>query len=494
MTIISLWWFFPASTNPDVVRNELIAMSDSLSTREGIERVAISMGSAPSHYCLVRPMTSGGDCYGELIVNCPDYKTVVKEIPIIRNQLRELYPDAYIRIRKYNFSISTSHTVEVEFAGPDPAVLRELSEKAEAIMRKSPYVDPYSVQNNWKPRGKTFIADYVQQDAVRAGVSRGDVANAILAATDGMPVGVLTDNDRMVTLNMLVRNADGSRIADLGSAPVWSMMNVHLSNDDLNSALQGGEAMSRLQDKMFSSVPLSSVTNGVEMKWDEDVVLRLNGQRVIEAECDPDPDRDDATPAKVLADIQDEIESIPLPPGYSMRWVGEGETSGEAIGNLMKFVPLTIFIILIILLFLFGSWKKVGLILVCLPFVICGIAPSLLISGEAMTFMAIIGLMGLFGMMTKNGIVLVDEINRLQSEGVEPYKAVIDATISRVRPVLMASLTTIVGMIPLVADPMYSSMAIVIMGGLTIGTIITLMLLPLFYCVFFKIRKPKTIQ
>lgn len=482
--------FFPAESDANMVRDQLVEMSDSLSKKEGIDRVAVSTGSAPAHYCLVRPMTAGGDCYGELIIDCPDYNTVLKEIPDIRRTLREKYPDAYIRIRKYNFSISTTHTVEVEFAGPDPAVLRQLSEQAEGIMSKSIYVDPYSVQNNWKPRGKSFVAKYVQPDALRAGVGRGDIANAILAATDGMTVGVINDNDKTVMVNMLVRQPDGSRITDLGSVPVWSMMNVHMSNDELNSAIHGGDGMSRLQDKMFRTVPLGSVTDGVDMEWDEDVVLRLNGQRVIEAECDPNPDRDDATPAKVLASIEDEINNIKLPPGYSMRWVGEGETQGEAIGNLMKFVPLTIFIILIILLFLFGSWKKVGLILLCLPFVVCGIAPALLLSREAMTFMAIIGLMGLIGMMTKNGIVLVDEINRLQNEGEHPYNAVVNATISRVRPVLMASLTTIVGMIPLVPDPMYSSMAIVIMGGLTMGTIITLLLLPLFYSTFYKIRKP----
>lgn len=94
----------------------------------------------------------------------------------MRQQLREQYPDAYIRIRKYNFSITTSHTVEVEFTGPDPAVLRDLSAQAEAVMRRSPYVDAYSVQNNWKPTGKSFVAEYVQQDALRSGIVRGDVA------------------------------------------------------------------------------------------------------------------------------------------------------------------------------------------------------------------------------------------------------------------------------------------------------------------------------
>lgn len=484
--------FFPSASDPDMVRDQLLEMSGKVSENPAVERVAVSQGSAPAHYCLVRPMTSGGDCYGELIVDCKDYKTVLEQIPTIRRQLREEYPDAYIRVRKYNFSISTSHTVEVEFAGPDPAVLRDLSRQAEDIMRRSPYIDAYSVQNNWKPAGKALIAGYVQPNGLRAGINRSDVANALMAATDGMPVGVLNDNDRMVTLNLQVRNADGSRITDIGQIPVWSMLNMHLSNEELQGALGGGQAMSDLQDKLFRATPLNNVAPDIRLEWDEDVVMRLNGRRVIEAECDPNPDCPQATPAKAVSSIKDQIENIPLPDGYTMRWVGEGEIQGEAIGNLMKFVPITIFLILAILLLLFNSWRKVILILLCFPFVFCGITPSLLLTGQPMTFMAIIGMLGLIGMMVKNAIVLVDEINRLQTEvHMHPYKAVIEATVSRVRPVLMASLTTIVGMIPLVTDPMYASMAITIMGGLTVGTIITLILLPLFYTAMFRIGRPR---
>ena len=486
--------FFPSATNADSVRDRLLEMSELLSENQEIIRVAASQGSAPAHYCLVRPMTNGGDCYGELTVDCKDYKTIQEQIPLVRKQLREAFPEAYIRIRKYNFSISTSHTVEVEFAGPDPAVLRDLSAQAEAIMRECPYVDAYSVQNNWKPTGKALIADYVQQDALRAGIGRSDVANALLAATDGMPVGVLNDQERMVLLNLQVRNEDGSRISNLEDIPVWSMMNLHLSNEELQAALAGGQGMSELQDKVFRATPLGNVAKDIRLEWDEDLVLRLNGRRVIEAECDPNPDCEEATPAKVVAEIQDKIEAIPLPRGYTMRWVGEGEIQGEAIGNLMKFIPITIFLILAILLLLFNSWRKVLLILICFPFVFCGITPSLLLSGQPMTFMSIIGLMGLIGMMVKNAIVLVDEINRLQTEErTDPYSSVVEATVSRVRPVLMASLTTIVGMIPLVTDPMYSSMAITIMGGLAVGTLITLILLPIFYTAMFHIRKPAKI-
>lgn len=482
--------FFPADTNADEVRDRLLEMSAKLSERSDVERVSVSQGSAPAHYCLVRPMTNGGDCYGELIVDCKDYDTVLKQIPEVRRMLREQYPDAYIRLRKYNFSIATSHTVEVEFSGPDPEVLRQLSRQAEDIMRRCPYVDRYSVQNNWKPSGKALVAQYVPEDALRAGVGRGDVANALMAATDGLTVGVLQEQDRPVLINLQMRNADGSRIRSLNDIPVWSTMNMHLPEDKLTSALAGGGNLEEIQDGMFRAIPLSQVSPGIKLQWDEDVVLRLNGQRVIEAECDPNPDMDEATPAKIVSEIQKDIEAIHLPDGYHMRWVGEGEVQGEAIGNLMKFVPITIFLILAILLLLFNSWRKVILILICFPFVFCGIVPSLLATGQPMTFMAIIGMMGLIGMMVKNAIVLVDEIGRLQKEeNLSPYKAVIEATVSRVRPVLMASLTTIVGMIPLLSDPMYSSMSITIMGGLAVGTLITLILLPIFYTVLFRIQK-----
>ena len=483
-------YYLPAQSSPDRVRHDLLEMSDWLKQNPKIERVAASMGSAPAHYCLVRPMTSGGDCYGELMVDCKDYNTVVEQIPAIRDTLRSRYPDAYIRIRKYNFSITTTHTVEARFSGPDPAVLRGLAQQAEEVMRRCRYVDPYSVQNNWKPKGKTLVADYVRRDALRSGIERSDIGNALLAATDGMTCGVINDQDRMVRINLMVRNADGSKIEDLREIPVWSSMNMHITNEDIQAVMRGTKGAEQIQDDIYKSVPLGNVTSDVHLSWDEGVVLRVNGQRAIEAECDPNPYLDEATPAKVMASIQGEIEQIPLPTGYTLTWAGEGETQSESNGNLLGFLPLTFFIILLILLLLFNNWKKVLLILVCFPFVFCGITPSLLGFGQPFTFMAIIGMMGLIGMMVKNAIVLMDEIGRLQDEEHKaPYVAVVEATVSRVRPVLMASLTTIIGMVPLLGDPMYGSMAICIMGGLAMGTIITLILFPLFYTAAFHIKK-----
>ncbi|MEG1573716.1 MAG: efflux RND transporter permease subunit [Bacteroidales bacterium] len=485
-------YYAPYQTDPDKVRQDLKEMSRLVKQNPNVERVAASMGSTPARYCLVRPMNNGGDSYGELIIDCPDYETMVDELPKIRKQLRELYPDAYIRARKYNFSVSTSHTVELAFSGPDPAVLRDLSGQAESIMRKSPYVDFYSVQNNWKPMGKSLVAGYMEQEARRSGVSRGNIGNALQAATDGMVCGVINDQDQPVLLNFRIRNSDGSMIKDLSDIPVWTDLNVKLNDDDLAQLIRGSKSSDDIEGGMYKSALLSNVTGKIDLGCEEQMIVRVNGARQIESECDPDYTQWAATPAKVKESIEKEINQIKLPEGYTMEWKGEIATQGDSMEGLMKYLPITLFLVLSILLLLFNNWKKVILILICFPFVMCGITPALLIFKQPLTFMAIIGIMGLMGMMIKNAVVLVDEIARLiNEEHQHPYDAVINATVSRTRPVTMASLTTIVGMLPLVTDPMYASMAVTIMSGLTIGTVITLALLPLFYTVLFHITQPQ---
>jgi multidrug efflux pump subunit AcrB len=267
---------------------------------------------------------------------------------------------------------------------------------------------------------------------------------------------------------------------------------MNVNADDMKGLLTGATDADKLAESMTQCTTLGSVSLNTSLQPSERAIMRYNGRRVIEAECDPNIFVDDATPARAVQEIKDDIEAIELPDGYSMRWVGDGELQHEAIGNLLVYVPHIVFIILAVLLLLFNKWRKVIIILGCLPFAIVGITPSLLFTGTPFTFMAVLGMMGLVGMMIKNEIVLVDEITRLtDEEHMHPYNAIIEATISRVRPVLMASMTTIVGMIPLIGDPMYESLALTIMGGLAVGTLVTLVLIPLFYATLFRIKKPQ---
>lgn len=484
--------YFPPEMNPDAVTARMLELSDSIEGMKDVDRVAMYTGGAPGRYCLIRPMPVGGDNYAEFIIDTKDFKTMQRVQGLVRDRLREIAPEAYIRTRKYNFSITTTHTVEVEFTGPDPAVLRQLASEAAAVMRKCPYVDAYSVQSNWQPTNKQLTVNYSQEAAQRAGVNRADVGNAIAAATDGYTVGVINDQDKMLPIKIKVREADGRRVTDLDRIPVWSQMNIGLDGDDLQAMLTGSLSSSELQSRVYRSTMLANVADSTSQTWDEGYIYRFNGARAIEVECDPNPHVHEATPAKVVEMITPEIDAIKLPAGYHMRYVGEGETSGEANGYILGSLPLMLGILVFVLLLLFNDWRKLGVIVLCFPFVFVGIVPALLLTDTPFTFMAILGLLGLIGMMCKNAIVLVDEIHRLNTEEEQHlFHAIVNATLSRVRPVLLASLTTVVGMVPLIGDPMYGSLAAVVIGGLLLGTLVTLVLLPLLYSLFFKVKKPK---
>ncbi len=482
--------YFPATTDANRVDTRIRQMADTVEAMAGVDRVIVSTGGAPARYCFVRPMPDGGDSYGELIVNCKDFSTMQRMSNEVRRKLRDIAPDAYVRTRKYNFSISTSHTVEVEFSGPDPQILKDLATRAEEIMRNCKYVDSYSVQNNWQPTAPTLQFNFSQPAAQRAGVNRGDVANALQSAVDGYPIGVLSEGNDLLPIRIAMRQPDGSRPADLEAITVWSMANVHANPAQLRGLIDGSTDPDDLSDSMFKTTLLGNVVDSTSLRFADEHVYRYDGQRAIQAECDPDATNPDATPAKVVSAITDEINAIPLPAGYTMRFVGEGELSNKVTGIVLGMLPMVLIIVFSVLLMLFNNWKKLFVILLCFPFVICGIIPALLITDTPFTFMAILGCMGLIGMMVKNAIVLVDEINRLQTEErEEAFDAVVHATLSRVRPVMLASFTTILGMLPLIGDAMYGALSVAVIGGLAVGTIITLLIIPLLYSIFFKIKR-----
>lgn len=169
----------------------------------------------------MRSINAVGDNYGELIIDFEDYRDAYRLLPEIQTRLREEYPDAYVRVRKYNFAVSTSHTVEAIFSGPDPQILRELAGQGKEIMRDCAIVDAYSVTDNWQPQGKSIYRDYSEQSAKRSGMNRSDIANALLASAEGLPVGLIYENDKSVIINLKVQNSDDSRITDQNDIPVW---------------------------------------------------------------------------------------------------------------------------------------------------------------------------------------------------------------------------------------------------------------------------------
>ena len=483
----------PAGAGPRKVNEDLQQITAHLLSLEEVQQVVSSHGQTPTRYCLVRPMGEPSDNYGELIVDFEDYETMVRMRPVLSDYLHNNFPDARTRIRKYNLSIKATHTVEVELSGPDPAVLRDLSRQTQEIFKENPYIDHYTIENDWEPMGQALVARYVQQAGSRAGTSRSDVSNAILAATDGLPIGQYFEGQTSVGIVMKLRNTDGSRIQNLEDIPVWSML-PNLSGIDekaIQELLIGVKTMDELVNDLVSPVPLSAVTQGIDLDWQEQVVRRVNGQRAIQVQCEP---LEGHSPAQVRKTMLKKIENLPLPEGYTASWIGEHELQGDALRNIFSYLPISIMLIIFTLILLFNDFRKPLIVLICIPMAFIGIVPGMILAGQPFTFMAIIGSFGLMGMIVKNAIVLLDEAETLIAGGAEKYPALINATISRTRPVLLASFTTILGMIPLLTDPMYASMAVAIISGLLVGTLITLLFVPILYAAFYGVKRTETFE
>lgn len=482
----------PKGSSPDKVNADLKQITDHFNTFDEVEMVTTSHGMTPMRYCLVRGMmTENSDNYGELIVNFEDYETMMEMRPVLYKYLREEYPHAISRIRKYNISIKASHTVEAQFTGPDPAVLKQLCDTVEQLMLQNPHVDHFTICNDWEPKARTLQAIYNPLASNRSGTSRNDISNAILAATDGLPIATIYQGETAYPVRFRVRDKEGNRIEDLNDIPVWNTIpNISgsLNQNTLMALYTGAKTTDDIINETVTAVPLSTVTNGLKFDWEEPVVRRLNGKRCIEAQCEP---VDGISPAQVQDELEELVSKIELPVGYNYRWVGESELKRDGLKGIMSFMPLAAGIIVLILLLLFNDYRRPLIIILCLPMSIIGIVPGLLLAGQPFSFIAIVGVIGLSGMIIKNAIVLLDEIQIRLKSSTSAYQAVVDATISRVRPVIMASLTTILGMLPLLTDPMYASMAVAIIGGLIVGTLITLVFVPLLYSAFFGVKIDK---
>ena len=261
---------------------------------------------------------------------------------------------------------------------------------------------------------------------------------------------------------------------------------VSILNEELRLKLRSGNIeKADLVEALLQTVPLKQVSRGIDVGWEDPVVPRYNGQRAQKIMCSPVPGIE--TEAARLA-IAEKIEQIELPVGYTLSWEGEKGASDETMLYLFKQVPLGIILMITILILLFGDYKKPLIIICGIPLLAIGIVGAMLLTGKTCTYCAIGGALGLVGMMMKNCIVLMDEIGAQMAAGVEPAKALMSSAESRLRPVMMASLTTILGMIPLLSDAMFGSMAATIMGGLLFSTLATLIIVPILYAIFFKIK------
>jgi multidrug efflux pump subunit AcrB len=402
--------------------------------------------------------------FAQIIVNTETLAEVNSVMAAIEPWLKDELPHALSRVRKYASGAFNDWKFEARFSGPwnaDPNVLRGLAEQGMAILNDSPLA--MNVRTNWRTRTRKIVPNYNQERGRYARIGRTDVAAATKRSYEGVHVGLYRERDDLIPI--VVRSNKSER-------------------DAIASNIRSLQVTS---PNATESVPMGQVIDAIELEWEDPVIWRWNRRRAITVQCSPDNTSADALRKGVL----DQFEAIPLPPGYTLEWHGEFNSQLESAEGLQPGLLPAFVIMIFIIVLLFNAYRPPMIILIVIPFSAIGITIGLLVTGAPFGFMALLGAMSLAGMMIKNVVVLLDQVNFELSEGSVPYEAVMRAALSRLRPVVNAAATTVFGMAPLLQDGFWYSMAITIMFGLTFGTILTMVVVPVLYAAFYKIKIPE---
>ena len=473
----------PDNCGPDRVKADLEEIRKELMQMDDIVHVTTSIGGSPGRYNLVRSVALPLLSYGELIIDFRSIRALDRHVAELQRHFSAKYPDAFLVFKRYNLMFMR-YPVELRFCGPDPAVLHQLADSALALNQRLGILNP--VTTDWPPRVPMLVVDYDQSRARDHGISRSEAGFSLLSATDGLPVGCYYNGTMAHNVYLSLTDQQGQPLSQLSNATVFGLLpqfdNLAKDVDLSQLLLTPGQTNFRLPH----TAQLSEIGDNVHVAWEDPVIPHYNGERIHSVMGYPTEGHltEDARKA-----LEREIRKWSLPDGYSYEWGGEKYASDLSIQYLFAPYPLVFLIMLSILVGVTRRFRTSLLLFCTIPFVFVGIIPAILFTGTSFNFVSIVGTLGLVGMMLKNGIVLVDEIQLRLSASQHPVESVISASVSRLRPVTMASLTTVLGMVPLLFDDMFSSMASAIMGGLIAGTVIVLVIIPVLYAMFFKLKE-----
>lgn len=448
---LDVW--LPEGTRIEKTDRMASQIADYIEGREQTEMVSTYIGRTPPRYYLSNVAFGPQANYAQLLVKCRTSKESRALHALLQDSIRTAFPEPLIKVNKFEISPLTEAVIEARFLGPDVAVLDSLTGVAIEIMRRNPKV--VDARNEWGNMAMLLRPDY---DPVRAGVmgvTKAAMMESVKSIGDGLAVGVYRDDEKQVPVLL---KSDVGEVCDLGDIPVWN-----------------GK----------QSAPLSQLTRRIETTWEYPQVRTYNRQLSMSAMCGVRPD---ATMAEVHREIRAQIEQIELPEGYTFFWDAQFKDQNEAMQALAKYFPLALLLLVVILVALFGNFREPVIILCVLPLSLIGVAVGMLLTGFEFGFFPIAGWLGLLGMIIKNVIVLIDEINVQHRNGESLPTAIVEATVSRTRPVLMAATTTIAGMIPLLFDVAFGGMAATIVFGLTFATLLTLFITPALYAAFYKVK------
>lgn len=455
--LVDLWQ--PAGTDVRQSDAEALEVVQYLKTLQGVEAVTLTSGRGADRFMLTYQPERFYAAYSQLVVRVQDKSFFASRMADVSTYINEQHPGLRHKLKRLDVGPSTAAKIEARFSGADPNVLRQLAEQAKQILMQD--AGTRNLRDDWSNRVKVIRPQFNEALARRVGISKQDVDDVLLTHVNGRTVGIYRDGTHL--LPIITRAPDSER--------------------------QSVDALADLQiysPKLNRYIPISQVVSSFALEWEDPQIMRRDRKRTVTVMADHNILSDD-TASSLLKRVRPQIEAIPLPTGYNLSWGGELEAQTKAQKALFSSLPMGYLVMFVITVLLFSSMRDALVIWACVPMALIGVTLGLLSVNVPFGFLALLGFLSLSGMLVKNGIVLLDQIKLELSQGLKPYHAVYDSAVSRVRPVSMGAITTILGMLPLVTDDFFASMAVVIMFGLGFGTILTLLFLPLLYCSIYRI-------
>ncbi len=463
--------FFPQSTSPQMVvdywlpegtriertEQDMKVIEGFVQEMEGVNAVQTLIGGGGTRYMLTYVGESVNGAYGQLLVRVDDYRSIDGMMPEVQAFIAQTFPEAQAKAWRFILGPGGGSAIEAEFSGADPKVLRRLANEAKAIMIADG--GALSIKDDWRQPVSVIEPVYSETKGRRAGVSRKDLADAILNYYSGNQVGVYRERDDLIPIISRLPNTE-------------------------NASIQGIKSIQVLSSLTGKMVPIEQVTDGFKTIWRDGQIRSENRVFRIKAQSDPYPDE---LSSSLLNRLRPQINAIPLPDGYNLDWGGVEGDSKESNSDLMSTIPLGFLAMVLVVVISFGKIRQPLIIWLVVPLATIGVVFGLVVTGIPLEFMGILGLLSLSGLLIQNGIILVDRMDTEIDEGKPRFDAIVDSSASRVRPVVLGSFTTALGVTPLFFDAFFQSMAVVIVFGLSFATLLTLLIVPVLYATFMRV-------
>ncbi|MDN3698539.1 efflux RND transporter permease subunit [Vibrio cortegadensis] len=458
MFMVDIW--MPEGTDIRATNTKLKVLEAWLAEQDEVSHVTTTAGKGLQRFMLTYASEKSYAAYGEIVTRVKSYEVLTPLMARFREHIQSQFPEINFKLKQVELGPGGGAKIEARLVGSDPTILRKLAEQIMDVM----YADSgaHNIRHDWRERTKVIEPQFNESQARRYGISKSDVDEFLMMSFSGKSVGVYRDGTTLMPIIARLPEDERVDIRNIEGMKIWSPV-------------------------LSEFIPLQQITQGYEMRWEDPLIVRKNRKRMLTVMADPDI-LGEETASTLQNRLQPQIEAIEMPAGYSLEWGGEYESSSDAQASLFQTMPMGYLFMFLITVFLFNSVKEPLIVWLTVPLAVIGVSTGLLLLDTPFGFMALLGFLSLSGMLLKNGIVLLDQIEIEMHSGKDPYLAVVDAALSRVRPVCMAAITTILGMIPLLPDTFFKPMAVTIMFGLGFATVLTLIAVPVFYRLFHRIK------